>query len=110
MAHAEVAKHSQRVALVLALAWVHCLLSPAAARAGIVVSGEVRDINGNPVPQARGTLFQTPGICGADATTVFANDAGRFSFPRPVADELRSQVTVEAKALGYRMVFPAHQA
>lgn len=110
MAHAEVATHPQPVALMLALAVVHCLLSPAAARAGILVSGEVRDINGNPVPQAMVTLFQPPGIGGADATTVFANDAGHFSFPRPVADELRSQVTVEAKALGYRMVFPAHQA
>ena len=55
-------------------------------------------------------MFQPPGTDGAAATTVFANDAGHFSFPRPVKDELRVQATVEAKALGYRMVFPAHQA
>jgi cytochrome c len=94
---------------VRALAVVHCLLFSAAACAGIVVSGEVRDVNGNPVPHARVTLFQPPGIDGPEATTVFANNAGHFSFPRPVADELRARVTVEAKALGYRMVFPARQ-
>src|ERR1700739_4686422 len=100
-----------RIPAVRALCWLTALcglLMPAAA-AGTVVSGEVRDLNGHPIPQARVTVSQ-PGTDGAMATTVFTDDAGHFSFTRPVADERRNEVTVEDKALASRMVFPAHKA
>ena len=82
--------------------------SGTASLADTIVSGQVRDINGHPVKQALVTLAQPPGLDGAGFTTVFSDEQGRFAFARPVKDELRSDVTVEAKALGYRMVFPQH--
>ena len=80
------------------------------AAAGTFVRGEVRDINGNAVPQARVTLSLPADPNSTFATTVFADSVGRFSFSTPLEDDLRDRVTIEAKALGYRMVFPAHQA
>lgn len=79
-----------------------------ATSAATFVSGQVRDINGNPVKQAMVTLAQPPGIDGAGATTVFTDGGGHFAFAKPVKDPLRGDVTVEAKALGYAMVFPQH--
>ena len=73
-----------------------------------VVSGQVRDINGNPLKQVLVTLSQPPGVDGAGFTTVFTDAAGRFAFGKRIRDPLRADVTVEAKALGYRMVFPEH--
>ncbi len=72
----------------------------------ILVTGEVRDLNGNPVRQAQVILTQPAQTDGADATTVFTNDAGRFAFPKRVKETLYSRITVEARALGYQMVFP----
>ena len=80
----------------------------AASLSETVVSGQVRDINGNPLKQVLVTLSQPPGVDGAGFTTVFTDAAGRFAFGKRIKDPLRADVTVEAKALGYRMVFPQH--
>lgn len=81
-----------------------------AASASTLVSGQVRDINGNPMQQAMVTLSQPPMIDGAGATTVFSDANGHFTFLRPISDQQRDAVTVEAKALGYTMVFPQQGA
>jgi len=84
-----------------------CALSTASL-AETAISGQVRDINGNPVKQALVTLSQPPGIDGAGFTTVFTDAEGRFAFAKRIQDQVRGDVAVEAKALGYRMVFPQH--
>jgi len=81
-----------------------------AAAAATFVTGQVRDINGNPLPQVMVTLSQPPRVDGAGATTVFSDADGRFRFVRPIADRQRGAATVEAKALGYAMVSPQQGA
>ena len=92
----------------------------ATSTARMTVSGLVLDINGNPVPQARVILARLPEVTAtapASArdiatapvsvyTTVFSDQRGRFAFREPLEEAAQRFATLEAKALGYRMVFP----
>ncbi len=65
------------------------------------LSGEIRDLNGKPVPAAM-VIVSTP-LPGPTATTVFADEAGHFSFPASAAytpDGLK----VAVRALGYELL------
>ncbi len=95
---------------VVALAKLLLFASCNVSLAGTFVSGEVRDLNGRPVKQVQVTLTQTPGVAGPGMITVFSDSEGHFTFHAAVKDQLRGSATVQARALGYRMVFPERGA
>ena len=73
-------------------------LSASSPTTALAVSGQVLDINGNPLSHAMVTLQKTTGEPGPAFVTVFTSEQGRFAFPG-----LKSRRDPTVQLLGYRM-------
>jgi streptogramin lyase len=80
------------------------------AHADTRVSGRVLDEGGGPVALVQVTLDRGIGAPGASAVTVFSGPDGAFSFPDVFAGLAAEDVTLLARALGYRVVSAASTA
>jgi streptogramin lyase len=78
--------------------------APVAADAGVLFSGHVADINGNPLAQALVTLTPAAGHAGADAISVFSDDDGKFALPDSIIVTSDALPAVSARVLGYEQV------
>jgi hypothetical protein len=81
---------------------IGCASSAAHAASSVAtafaLSGQVLDINGNPLSHAMVTLPKAADEPGPSFVTVFTNEQGRFAFPG-----LKSRRDPTAQLLGYRM-------
>ena len=92
--------------LLMALLWV-CFLSP--LQADVRFHGQVYDLNGRPLAQARVTVTRQAARPGIAAVSVFTDEAGAFRFPRAFINADVAELPLSASALGYEQVNAAVQ-